>query len=392
MAYSDFFSREDVYGIIIKTLEEHFSCQVIRKLQIYKEWDKGTIFYCFKKIGYIVPISMPKKAIEYIFHDYHITRPIWKKIVVSIYLKLLVKSPRFLSDGYLYIEDSSLAGELLIQPGNKKIRILDFENSQITCYRKQSFKKTWLEKEIVYREFNTLQHVIPVKRMHDGYVEPLIIGYSYVRLSQFRKAQLAGQMGSIWNSLGVDIKRKNAKWYADELFLKIRNSVMKSKLSKMVDNDAYSHFFAFINLIPTLIDEHLELSVGFSHGDMQPGNLLWEQKTDKLYLIDWETWSVRSIYYDRYLFYYGFRNSTKLLSNMAAAINELSIKLFGYSLDKVECISSIIIFILEDIFWQLEELTALPDGSLPNGLRFYLEHLNQREVMKLLSLSNKNRL
>ena len=127
-----------------------------------------------------------------------------------------------------------------------------------------------------------------------------------------------------------------------------------------------------------------DIKLTLSHGDLQKGNLLLESENRKLWILDWETWEIRSEYYDKMLFYYNLRNSSKIVKNLRALLadKERSISL---RIKKNEHLKSIIrVFLLEDIVWQLEETKVMPDAIFSRGLRAYIDSVFQRKLIYLI--------
>ena len=98
------------------------------------------------------------------------------------------------------------------------------------------------------------------------------------------------------------------------------------------------------------------ITIGFSHGDLQPGNIWIENKTKKIYIIDWESWGERSIWYDKEVLFGGLRPGS----------------ISTYLKNKKEGADKNIV-ILEDILFQLNELNSLPNGS---GIKRFNDYLN----------------
>ena len=98
----------------------------------------------------------------------------------------------------------------------------------------------------------------------------------------------------------------------------------------------------WLELQNILQTSHEKIPVGLSHGDLQAGNIWVENETDKLYIIDWESWKNRSTWYDRALLYEGLRRTDGLEK---------------YSVCR-DLIHTTVL--MEDIIFRMTELTTLP--------------------------------
>ena len=93
-------------------------------------------------------------------------------------------------------------------------------------------------------------------------------------------------------------------------------------------------------------DELIE--VGLSHGDLQAGNIWIENITEKVYIIDWESYGTRSVGYD-----------------YAALCRDLR-KRSGIARLASSNVTEDVVILYEDLLFKLEELISLPGdiGSL----------------------------
>ena len=132
-------------------------------------------------------------------------------------------------------------------------------------------------------------------------------------------------------------KKVNAKEYAKDLINKIR----EYSLEKIISKDRFESVIKFFEGIDLATDE---IICTFSHGDLQSGNIWIENVTDKIYIIDWESWGERSIWYDKAVLFDGLRPKG-IEFYMSRYIPEEEKN----------------IVVLEDIIFRLNELYSLPD-------------------------------
>ena len=104
------------------------------------------------------------------------------------------------------------------------------------------------------------------------------------------------------------------------------------------------------------------VTLSLSHGDLQSGNVWVENGTDKIYIIDWESYGKRSAEYDKATLYGGIRRSDKLAD---------------YVKVKDDTHATVL---LEDLIFRLKELKSLPENFGAEDFKRYVEILEDRYV------------
>lgn len=381
MPYYDFMEREDVYQIISSTLEKYFDANV----SVYEQFPSclGQIFYCYPRLNAIVPKNYNSKIIDFIKRDNRITNSIVRKIIMSIYIYLAFKFPRIFSNKYIVINNSNISlKDILIYPGNKKVKVIDFYDNTIDNILKTGFDNTWFNKELEIREIPKWRFISPLKRIDSkSYREKFLIGYPFTRIRNKNKPKFLNEINENIEEMQQEGRICEICSYSVELNNKFQTKINNIK-DKLKDCEYLNLNKFFNNISNSLLNCFNEIKLAFSHGDLQEGNIFIEDKILKLWILDWETAEERSTYYDKLIFYYNLRNSSKLIDNLKNIYKEKGSRLnlnYGKSLKEI-----IKLFILEDIIWQIDETKILPDGVLSNGLVFYISTNNQVELLKLL--------
>ena len=109
-------------------------------------------------------------------------------------------------------------------------------------------------------------------------------------------------------------------------------------------------------LIESINDETITITL--SHGDLQPGNV-WVDKDGKIFIIDWESWNQRSIWYDKAVMFGNIRS--KGLSEYIKS-NDIN--------------TQTAIVCLEDIIFRLTELYNLPLDYGEKDFNIYIKSLD----------------
>lgn len=383
MPYSDFMNREDVYSILQKTLEGYFGGKVTLH-EKKSSPPKRNLFYCFPRINAIIPVNYKSSIKEYLERDNNITYSFARRIIMDSYLRQLFRHPDKHSHKYVEIESAPKDYEsLLIYPGNKKIKIMDFNKMTIDCVRKHGFSDAWFSKELEIRENPKWDFVLPVEVVSgDIYREKLIVGYPFVRLD----IQIQSNLLPVVEGYIAQIQEKTTTdeigQYSSKLLQRIMSLVKSINHMSLVDKNSIIIFAT--KLADLNSSDFHEIKLTLSHGDLQKGNLFLENENRKLWILDWETWGIRSEYYDKMLFYYNLRNSSKIVKNLRALLSDKG-RNISLRIKKIEHLKSIIrVFLLEDIVWQLEENMVLPRGAFSNGLRRYVSKDVQKGILDVL--------
>lgn len=377
MPYGDFASREDVYGIISKTLTRHYGTNV-KVAGKREKTDPLSTMYCFPRLGIVIPANPCQSIIEQVKREYRITYSFSRKALMDTYIAGVFAAPKQFCEKKLVFPSGVVNRELFIEPGNKKIKIIDHKTRIINNIVKEGFRRDWIEKEIEFRSGNKKEYIIPLKRTSEGYSEELHIGYSFPRLEESRKKAIQGFVNDILIDYASISDNTKGKDYIEPLINEIGVHICTIKKERT------SQLFNLLKSINLCCDSMI-IPLCMSHGDLQQGNFFYDTDQKKVYLIDWETWSKRSCWYDKFLYYYGFRNSTKFAQNISNYLNDLRDKVLGENTERKKQIKALLVFIVEDIKWQLDELKVLPEGCLPNGLNEYLKVDSLKRIDSLLS-------
>lgn len=371
MPYGDFAVREDVYGIISKTLTEYYGMEV-RVAEKSEKIDSGCSMYCFPRIGIVIPRKACRQIREQVKREYRITYSLHRKVVMNLYIAGVFFLPWLLCEKKLIFPPGIVNQEMFIEPGNKKIKIVDYRNGTIENIIKSGFGKRWIQNEILIRNAGK-EYLIPLSETNDGYMEQIHCGYSFPRLTKEEKSNLLPNVMDIISDFSGQKEYVDAKNYV--------NNLVKS-ISKRIDalnlTGKFPVGFEKIKMLSEALATRFstdQISLCRSHGDLQEGNLFYDIDEKKVYLIDMETYKKRSSYYDFMLFYYGFRNASKFIENIEDLKGDKGQKLGNGALDEDEVMDMIRLFVLEDTEWQLDEMEVMPQGTVSNGIRIYVENL-----------------
>lgn len=368
MPYGDFKNRENVYEIISETLSEHYHCQV-SIVNKFSRTSKKSKYYCFDRLGIIIPQKVCKEIRRQVRREYRITYSLGRKMVMDLYITAMFLLPDLLCNKVMLTEYPMLDRYIFIEPGNKKVKIINYHDLTITNIVKKGFHSEWIQNEIEMRSTSNKSYVFPLEKTDEGYKEALVNGYSYTRLRKTEQRAFANQVDAIIQDYS---KKKHEKLPANQYLKKLIGQLnIKIEQNNLeVNSPYYPKLMRAMEILSDKISDS-EIELVFSHGDLQPGNFFYSNTEQKMYLVDWETWGKRSSIYDLMLFYYGFRRLQMLKEKTSAYLSDRGEKLFQRKLSDKNLHDYLIIFFAEDILWQIAETKVLPENCVSNGIKVY---------------------
>lgn len=339
MKITEMLQREDFYQINRDTLAAYYGNRNTR----------GRL-YIYPRLNAIV-VKCPSKAVrQYLMTEYEVRGSAVKRLAVQTYVRLCLNSFGLLADKSVKLNHCATP-DTLIYPCNRKYRIFDFARQTVAVQIKAGFPTEQLKHEIAFRTRDDLPEFVPAVVSHSelGYTEQIIDGRPLARLSdgfaQYRQeayAQLTAY-ASAFNEI-------------------LSGSEYSQRLRERALEMAGRTMLRMENLIESLCEavaRQPRIVTTFSHGDLQPGNIWIENRTNKLFIIDWESWGIRSNLYDKATLFDGLRpgNIQSYLAKDGIPMDEKTVVL------------------LEDLIFQLEEYHSLPGEFGLDKLRQYVEQV-----------------
>ena len=329
MKISYMLKREDFYTINENTLKTY-----------YRDSQTPTRLYIYPALNAIVTARPAKAVRQYLYTEFRVSGSLLKRLLVRLYAALCLNSFGLLASRSIRLPADADA-HTLIYPCNKKYRIFHFRENTVTVLGKDTFPTDDLQQEIRFRTGHTAPFIPGLVRSDaSGYTEQIIDGQPVARTGS-RMGQLCDRAFGIWSEyIAPHTQSVPASQYAATLSEELQALQAKAaSLEKTYNRPLLTQLTQ--HLLAQLQTEEA-IPVSLSHGDLQPGNLWVERHTDKLYIIDWESWHTRSTWYDRALLYEQLRKQAGLAR--FAATRDLTHATV----------------LLEDILFRLRELTTLP--------------------------------
>jgi len=326
MKISQMLKREDFYKINEETLNNYFNGQ-----------GKKVKLFIYPKLNAIITSNPSKSVKKYLYNEYQVKGNWIKKIIIKFYIAICLLSKGLLASKSIKI-NANITNDTLIYPCNKKYRIFDFKNGIVDVIAKNGFPTRDLEREILFRTKYKENFIPELFYSNDrGYSEKIIDGMPLARVTEgFEKYQkLAIETLEKYSDMQGQTKFVSAKVYADELLDKIKD--FSDKITKNINKELLIEIAQ--GLLNKVTDKAIKLVL--SHGDLQPGNI-WIEKSGRMYIIDWESWDVRSEWYDKTALYGNLRSGD-----------------FKEIFKKTDNDEVFVVF-LEDLIFKLNELNNLP--------------------------------
>jgi len=399
MKISQMLKRENFYLINNATLTNYFSTVFRREIKFNTTSNNSQEYqlFIYPTINAIVTTNPSQEVKNYLYKEFSIPYNNLLKKLVLFYVALLLNTKGLLSSKSIAITPK-IEGldSLLIYPGNRRIRVFHFDKGFVDVILKDGFPSYFFEKEIEFRKKHlNFPFILPIlKHNNIWFREPIINGISLARISDNKLREYIFSKIFLYLELlqeDIIVYKKTIK-YVEALLEKIYDKA--KKLEKKIKNfNINRDIGSFINYLTAGFKIPFDIPIVLSHGDLQEGNIIMENETRKIYIIDWETWENRSIWYDPLVLIYRLRQEKSFFNNLKCYISGNMNKnlvyklnnskiLLGNSVAERQQISRI--FLLEDILWQIEETENFPEGIMGFGFKFYINPITQNRVMDIL--------
>lgn len=377
MGYLDIRSRENIDAIMGETLSEYFHT----KVTVTDKYSRGCFILCprLNTAVYDRAENCVKCTVQ---RSHAVHRSLVLKLAMAAFIRVAFSRNGLFGCKYIVFDRVPKHAEnLMILPGNMKIKIFDFQEGTIRNILKAGFEKASLQMEKDIRVGSDKAYILPIcMEQENVYCEKLIQGCSYDRLEPKLADSLMRQIEDIL----LDVQQGSRKTEGCAEYLAQQMSVIRQLLSQLhAEQTLKDHVISFAEQVCKHGEGEVILSD--SHGDFQNGNI-FVSDDGKVYILDWETCAIRSIGYDLLTFFYKFRYRADYLMRIDSFLNDVCwaarAQKYGLRLaDKRVVLST---YFIEDIIWLLRETLSTPEKRCSDGLRKYGELEFQRAVIERL--------
>lgn len=364
MGFQALLKREDFYDVLQKTLQSFFQSKFGSSVYVGFEYREGAKEMVMNpKLGMIYSIKPNRLVRDYIYKYYNIRNNIIKKIAAKIFVFLSMHSNGlFTLPQKLYIYPGSLVGDaVVISYLNRSVRIFNFESNITYSIKKQTFTSKYFDNQVGFRLKYKFNFIPPITSYGtDWFEEDILDGKSLARESD----------DTLYNR-GLSEALRDMTVIQKESFQLVESNVyLKSLISQitlLLENAKHikniSTYSTVVKYLKTLTSslkcKGILIPVAESHGDLQAGNI-WLSK-NKVWIIDWETHAIRSVWFDSITLKFGTRYYGGI-ANLLEKGDTLQTKkeVLGLFDSDIDMHSMIIIYLLEDLLFNLEDMMELP--------------------------------
>lgn len=389
MGFQALLVREDYYSILKKTLQRYYNQRFGEGIEVGYEPKEGAAELLMNpRLGMIFEPYPPCVMRNYIYRSYDIRGNMVKNLAakafvfVSTHTRSLFTTPK-----KLYIYPSSMVKkETMIAYLNRSIRIFDFKEGTTVSIQKDSFTSKFFQNQLQYRIKNKYDFIPPITAYGDDWFEERILeGKSLARETDSAKYKEGAKtsLSKIIALAKATTELKNTKEYVEKT-----TNTCNSLLSKAKDAKGIITFDRSITylkrLSAVLSDAPSTVQLADSHGDLQAGNV-WLEK-EKAWIIDWETYDKRSIWFDTTTLLFGTRYYGGV-KKLVESIEDSTLKqtlLQGQHCDW-NARQMVALFLLEDLLFYLEDMMELPEQGGKDSFDNYMNELTEIDWNQVFS-------
>ncbi len=302
------------------------------------------------------------------------------------YITLCFLTLGLLADASMVLSDNSVfSKDIVIIPSNRKIRIYNYKEGYVDSYLKDGFNDYYLKKEIEVRKAPDFDFILPLIKYGDRwYREKLLQGRCLVRISGdiYQK-----YLDNVLCDLRTYYKKSTTQISAKDYLLQLLKEY-RIILDRIIDKknitcgEKIKNVLAWAEHFAQNTTKYISVTVG--HGDLQTGNIFVDKEYEKVYLIDWETAKLRSIWYDAATVLCEIRRKGKF-SYMINHCNDQDVKnrILYFEKNKA-CDMKVVttVLIIEELGFFLEEITDLPGAMGSEIIERYEYEIDHIDFLK----------
>jgi len=377
MGYLDIRSRENIDEIMGETLSEYYHT----KVTVADKYRRGCFILCprLNAAVYDRATRCVKRTVQ---RSHAVQRGALLKLAMSMFIRVAFSRHGMFDCKYIVFDRiPEHAESLMILPGNMKLKVFDFQEGTVRNILKAGFEDASLQLEKDIRLSSDKAYILPLHMEQENvYFEELIQGRSYDRLENHMADSLRGKIEDIL----LDMQQGNRTMVECADYLTNETQIIKQLLAQLQCEQALKErIFLLVEQLRKYGEGKVVLSD--SHGDFQNGNI-FVSDDGKIYILDWETYAIRSIGYDLLTFFYKFRYRTDYLKRIDDYLNDQSwnekVQKYGLqSSDKSVVLST---YFIEDIIWLLKETLSTPEKRASDGIKKYGEIEFQQALIQRL--------
>lgn len=375
MKFSDMLKRENFWQILEDTLNENSTHLGIRGETKVIEKGVECTLYANAQLNAIVSAHPSKAVRNYLQTEYSVSGSLFRRMMVKIYLWASTNLvPYFAQKGIkIQFEDDIDVNNILIYPCNKKIRIFDFKHGLVHTVLKKDFPDTYIVRETEFRKSHKESFIPQIDSSSKNYYsERIINGRPLARIyDEYFVKKCKNDAVQMLISLTPSDNSVFVKDYIQ--------SIKATSIDQLNQKAAFKNTDTVGLLFDWLLDvqDNERISLVYSHGDLQPGNIWYDDDNKKVVIIDWETIKMRSRFYDHAALYYNLRREGTLQQVVECIKTSLHIARFT---PQCSAASVAKVILAEELAYQTEELISFPNEI---GIKEYNNVLDEYKNLSI---------
>lgn len=365
MTIYQLFEREDIYSIIESTLKEYYSDihGINAEVRLSKDKFRNS-FVVYPRIGVIISRVPAWEVMKHIYADFNVQGSTLRKTIAWGYITLCWCTFGLLGSRSLYVSNKkALHRNISIMACNRKIRIFDFKNGYVDAILKVGYHDNYFKNEIKART-SLKYHFIPGIEIigERWYREKVLDGCGLVRTSPEKYTKYC-------NEVVDDIRQLNTDYGHDissVAYSKILREMLFNGISRLQKEKGLTdvkYLTVVINgCLEILLESEMTIPLTLSHGDLQTGNIIVDEKREKVTIYDWETFGERSVWFDcSRLLLYSVRREKFIYMVEHYEDDKIKNSLLLLDKNKNRNMKQVMAtLVLEDIMFRVDEVVDLP--------------------------------
>lgn len=379
MKIDEMLSREDFLEILRETLNNHYCGQGLKFELTKSRKNEKQVLVIYDKLNAIISTKPSSSVKEYLYTEYSVGGCLLYRLVVKWYIKLLLGTKGMFSYKVrVYVSSENVVdfSNWLIFPCSKKIRIFDFKRRTIEVISKSGFPVDSIKNEIEFRLKHHSSHIIPVVDYGINWYRELIINgkpLARIRNSWSQYLKVKGKSLEVLAKITEPYKKRvNSQEYKLKVINEIKNISSILFAEKKHLNDI---LYSILDSIEVSLEGFNEsIITTLSHGDFHHGNIWIENTSKSIVIIDWETVTIRSEWYDVFTLYGGLREVGGIKDTLSKVFNQNSANLIDY-IDNDQLAFKFMLVLLEDLYFRLTDAYRIPKKLRMGQLEAYIVEL-----------------
>lgn len=382
MTIHQLLEREDIYSIIENTLKEYYAD--VHGINVDVRITNNMLrnpFVVYPRIGVVISRVPTWEVMKHVYADFNVQGSILRKIIAWGYITLCWCTFGLLGSRTLYVSDKKvLHNNVSIMACNRKIRIFDFKKGYVDAILKVGYPDNYFKKEIEARTRLKYPFIPGIERIGDRWYRELVLdGSGLVRTSPGNYEKYCNEVISDIQQLYVDYgytqPMSDYKKKIDvELCIgldDIKNKKGIKDLNYIVGVKDYC--------VGLMKDSDEIIPITLSHGDLQTGNIIVDDKNERVTIYDWETFGERSVWFDcSRLLLFSVRREKFIYMAMNYENEEVKKSLLILDNNKNRNMQLVMaVLILEDMKYRIDEILSLPGNMGVSEISDYEKKLKE---------------